>query len=346
MSLKDVLQSETKVNNIKIKVISAQGELSIVGDSSMQAICSSSNSSFKNMVEGQFYMILKPMKQDMNTFVPNEKLKPLKIHGFPLQVKKADTNKLIALLQDNKCETLKTSTTPSSNLTTFQEIKQLTAKSEIRSITIKVITLSKEIQGAYGPYQIAKIKDINKEKMDVNLYSKAVRSKMKRGDIVELKKLKITEYKKEGQLVKRLGTTARSSAEKMKTEIENIFRNIPLGDEKEDGKVLAINDIFPYLSCKGCWKKTYEDDLSCQCGSNEDIHVKDFHCQFYIQTKDEDIKVVHTFRRQTYINFDYQNTEDIQKVLDDKYLEKTLTFEWNVNPDDEEDLKMVDIIDN
>ena len=66
MSLKDVLQSEKKVNNIKIKVISVHDENIIVADSSMQAICSFSNSGFKKMVEGQCYMIVRPIKQDTN----------------------------------------------------------------------------------------------------------------------------------------------------------------------------------------------------------------------------------------------------------------------------------------
>ena len=343
MSLKDVLQSEKKVNNIKIKVISVHDENIIVADSSMQAICSCSNTAFKKMIEGQCYMIVKPIKQDMHFFIPHEKLQPVKIPNFTFQVKKSETHKLLALIPTNQSENPETSSNLTSKLTTFKDIQQMTAKTEVKAVTIKVISLSKEIQGLYGPYQIAKVKDIAKEKMDFNLYSKPIRNKLKRGDIIELKKLKITEYKKEGNTVKRLATTVRSTADKAKKEIEEIFKDVPLGDEKDEGQVIAIHNIFPYLSCSKCWRKTNEDDLSCQCENTEDIHVNDFHCQFYIKMKNENIIVVHTFRRQTEIIFDSQNTEEIQKVLDDKYLEKICTLEWNKNPEDEEDLKMVNI---
>ena len=82
MSLKDLLLSEIKVNNIKIKIIAIHGENMIVGDSSMLAICSTSNSAYKSMKEGFCYMILKPIKHDSNHFIPNEKLKPIKIANF------------------------------------------------------------------------------------------------------------------------------------------------------------------------------------------------------------------------------------------------------------------------
>ena len=286
-------------------MISIERDLIIVADSSMQAICASSNSSFKTMIEGQFYMLLKPMKQDMNTFVPNEKMKPVKICGYPLQVKKADTNKLLSLIKANHSEK------PAEGNNSLTSLK---------------ITLSKVIQGAYGPYQIAKMKDINKEKMDVNLYSNSVRKKVERGHIIEFKNMKVTEYKKEGQTNRRLVTTIRTTAEKINTETEDLFKDIPLGDEKAEGLVIAINDIFPYLSCSRCWRKTYEDDLFCQCSNNEDIHVKDFHCKLYIQIDDANIKVIHTFRRQIDININYQDLEEIQKALEDRYLERKNCF--------------------
>ena len=40
------------------------------------------NSSSKDLIEGKCYMILKLVKQDDNNFIPNEKLKPVKIADF------------------------------------------------------------------------------------------------------------------------------------------------------------------------------------------------------------------------------------------------------------------------
>ena len=39
-----------------------------------------------------------------------------------------------------------------------------------------------------------------------------------------------------------------------------------------------------------------------------------------------------------------ESQEDIQKVLEDKYLDKTFTFEWNNNTEEDE-LRMVMITD-
>ena len=72
--------------------------------------------------------------------------------------------------------------------------------------------------------------------------------------------------------------------------------------------------------------------------------MNDFHCQFYIQTVDnDDIKVVHAFRRITDLGLETQDMEVIQKALEDKYLGKMSTFEWNKRIGDEEELQMVQI---
>ena len=346
MPLKDLLQNDIKVNHIKIKVLGNHNDNLIVGDSSMIAICCAVNDGFKALIEGKCYMILKPAKQDSNYLIPNEKSKPVKIADFPLSVKRGEIQKLVILIQTNS--SLKTTLQPGStdNLKTFEDIAKLAPKSEIKTVTVKVITISKDIAGSYGNYNIGKFKDKLGEKMDINLYSKQIKNKLNRGDIVELRKLKLTAYSKEGETVKRLSTTARTSAHKCHPQIETLFNNVHLGDEKEVGAVLAIHDIFSYLSCSKCWKKTSEDDNTCQCGNKENIHVIDFHCQFYVQiVKDDEVRIVHTFRRQTELKPDSQDPEDIQKLLDVKYLENNFTFEWNFDSDEDE-CRMVNITGN
>ena len=294
--------------------------------------------------EGKCYMILKPIKQDAHHFLGNEKLKPVKIADFPLkEPKKADLKDLLSLIQTTSSIN-KELQANSTAIVNFKDIIELAPKSEIKSIIVKVITISKTIEGSYGPYNIAKIKDVNGEKLDINLYKKEIRNKLERGNVIELKKLKITEYSKDGETFKRLTTTGRSTADKCNTITETLFKKVPLGDESEEGTVVAINDIFPYLSCSKCWKKTEVDDTACQCGNQEKIDVIDFHCQIYIQIKrNDEVKVVHTFRRTTELILATQ--EEIQKALEDKYLDKTFTFEWNINTEEDE-LRMVMISDN
>ena len=345
MSLKDLLQNEKKVNHIRIKILEIEENHVVVGDQSSVAICCTHDANFKNLTKGNFYLLVKPIKMDENTFIPNEKLKPVNISEFSLPARTKEVQKLVNLIKTKSTPNTKFNADMLDNLKTFQEILQLPTKSEIKSVTVKVIAISKDIAGNYGTYNIGKVKDKLGEKMDINLYNKQVKKKFKRGDIINLTNLKITEYTKTGETLKRLATTARSSAYQCGTDIEILFKNIPLGDEKNGGIVLAIHDIFSYLSCSKCWKKTNESDEICQCGNTEDIKVIDFHCQFYIQIdKDDDVKIVHTFRRQTGLILESENRDDIQKMLDDKFVDKHFSFEWNINLEDEE-LRMVEIME-
>ena len=287
MSLKEVLQDDTKVRTIKIKVIVNQGEKAIVGDGSGLAICCSPNIGFRQMQEGKCYTILKPLKLDDNTFIPNEKLKPFQIDTFPLTPKKSELIKLQTILKDNLEKKDRHVDKHRSNLTTFQDVANFPPKTEIRVITAKILNISKDIAGAYGTYNIAKLKDQNLDKMDINIYNQKIKAKMQIGDIFELRHLKVTQYEKDGEVTRRLATTAKSSGSKPSSEIETLFKDIPLGDKKEEGKVVAINDIFSYFSCSKCWKKTDKEDAICSCGNTNEIHVKDFHFQMYIETTAE-----------------------------------------------------------
>ena len=72
--------------------------------------------------------------------------------------------------------------------------------------------------------------------------------------------------------------------------------------------------------------------------------MHDFHCQLYIEsTTDELIEVVHTFRRQTNLSVSTLDHDDIQTLLEDTFLLKIFTFEWNILDGDEENLRMVSI---
>ena len=333
MLLKDILQDEKNVNNLKVKVIMNRKESIIVGDSSMIAIFSTTNTSYENMIEGSCYMIIKPTKQDSNSFTANEKLKPVKIKAFTVPTKKTELNRLQSIIEQLSP---KVDDLSKEKLKTFKDIQDLVPKSELKSIIVKVITISKTIAGQYGPYNIAKLKDVNNEKMDINLYNKQITKRMNRGCVLELRNLKITEFSRDGEKNKRLSTSSRSIAYPCSLDKVKLFENIPIGDQREEGTVLAVNDIFSYLSCSSCWKRTIQEDTTCQCGNKEDIHNENFHCQFYIQLKkDDEVKVVHTFSRVTDITPKSYQIEDLQEALDSKYLEKSFTFEWNENIDED-----------
>ena len=341
MSLKQFLQGEKQPQSLKVKVLEIHNDKSIVGDATALAICHNPNSEYKDMKVGQCYQILKPTAVTENEIVPNDKLKPIKINNFPVNTKKLELAKLQALMPSVPVPADRNS----DNLTTFKDIEALPAKTEIKSITAKVINLSRDISGNYGKYCIGKLKDIHCKQMDINIYNMKLKPKMNIGDIIELKKVKVTEFVKDGHPVKRLMATPQSTVNQCSSITEALFKEVPLGDKKEEGKVVAIHDIFTYLSCPKCWKKVGDEDTSCSCGSSLDNSINDFHCQFYIElSKDEFIEVVHTFRRQTDLSVQTLVHDDIQKLLNDTFLQKIFIFEWNLVDGDEEQLRMVKIV--
>ena len=55
------------------------------------------------------------------------------------------------------------------------------------------------------------------------------------------------------------------------------------------------------------------------------------------------VGVLTTFRRQTDLSVSTLNHDDIQTLLEDTFLQKIFTFEWNILDGDEENLRMVSI---
>ena len=344
MTLRQFLQGEKSPQYIKVKVLETHDEKSIVGDTTALAICHNSNSGYKEMKEGLCYQMLKPTVLSESEFIPNEKLKPIKINNFSVTPKKGELAKLQSMMPSKSEAKPFPSQKKNDKQISFKDIGTLPNKTEIKSITAKVITLSKDISGAYGKYCIGKLKDIACEKMDINIYNMRLRQKIAVGDIVELKNLKLTEFIKDGQSQKRFVTTSQTTVDKCDTNTEATFKEVPLGDKREGGKVVAIHDIFTYLSCPNCWKKVVEDATTSCCGNTIENATNDFHCQFYIElTKDNFIEVVHTFRRQTGMTVQSLVHDDIQKLLDETFVQKTFIFEWNIVDGDDEQLRMIKI---
>ena len=121
MSLKDLLIDEKKVNNLRIKVLEIQENHIIFGDQTGLAICSTHDSNLKNLAKGSCYMILKPIKQDENIFIPNEKLKPIKIEEFSLSAKAKEIQKLVNLIKTKWPQKTEVTTESPDNLQTFQD---------------------------------------------------------------------------------------------------------------------------------------------------------------------------------------------------------------------------------
>ena len=346
MSLKDLLNKESKINHLKVKILSKHEDKFIVGDSSMMAIFNASNKDQQNLIEGKCYMLLKPIKLDEKSFICNEKVKAVLISDFSLPYKKNEVNQMKSLLNSTVYKHSAVTVNPSLTIKTFDQICLLPDKSIVATVIAKVITKSKDINGAYGPYNISKLKDIEGSKIDINLYSNSIRKKINRGDVIELKQLKLTKFERNGETVNRLQTTGRTTVQRPIEAIDKMFENISLGDKREVGTVLAVHNVYPYTSCTKCWKRIDSDEANCSCGHVEEKHSIDFYCQFYVQSKnDENVHIIKTFRRQTEVICEIEDSETIQCQLDETFVGKDCTFEWDIISviDEEEELQMVSI---
>ena len=104
--------------------------------------------------------MLKPTVLSESEFIPNEKLKPIKINNFSVTPKKGELAKLQSMMPAKSEAKPFPSQKKNDKQMSFKDIGTLPNKTEIKSITAKVITLSKDISGAYGKYCIGKLKDI------------------------------------------------------------------------------------------------------------------------------------------------------------------------------------------
>ena len=122
MSLKDLLQNEKKVNHIKIKILEIEENHMVVGDQSSVAICCTHDANIKNLTKGNFYMLVKPIKLDKNTIIPNEKLKPVKISEFSLLARTKEVQKLVNLIKTKSTPNTEFNADMLGNLKAFDEI--------------------------------------------------------------------------------------------------------------------------------------------------------------------------------------------------------------------------------
>ena len=330
MSLKQIFEDDSNFRCLKIKIISKQGKYFIVGDTGALSILIAPNVNYEDMEREKCYIVQKPIKKDEHSFVPNEKTKPINIKAFQIQDRKQEYKKLTSILS-NLIESSENKKNMTTNLLTFEVIKAQLPQAEVASVTAKVINISKDINGKFGNYNIVKLKDISSKTIDMNLYKTQIKKNLETGKIVEFRLVTLTKFVKDGQDIHRLATTSKTTCKT--SENSDLFANVPLGDIKVYGRVVAIEDIFSYNSCSKCWKRVEDGAGICQCGHNENP-VKDFHCNFYIEKQnDNEIEAVHTFRRLTNIFLDSLEIQKVQRELDDKFLMKTFTFEWNVDND-------------
>ena len=104
------------------------------------------------------------------------------INNFPVTPKKTELTKFQTMVLSKSDVKPLSDQRKHDKPMPFKDLVSLPNKTDIKSITAKVITLSKDISGAFGKYCIGKLKDITCDKMDINIYHMRLKHKMAVGE--------------------------------------------------------------------------------------------------------------------------------------------------------------------
>ena len=169
---------------------------------------------------------------------------------------------------------------------TFDDTEKYEPKTSIPEILVFTTQISRKIEGSYGPYQIATIKDLKGNTGTLNLYGARV-GEMEPGQAYTLKKLTKSNIKKEeddfSRLTIKYGTVIKGNNEK--------FENVKLGEHKFEGQVIGVVDIKEKQICKHD-KEVVNEDSHCQTCGKKDTIVK-LQANIYVETSDDvvDVKI-------------------------------------------------------
>ena len=164
-------------------------------------------------------------------------------------------------------------------------------------MTVRCLSLSRVIETQYGAYRIAKVRDTDNNKGDINL-NKHNKDKMQVDKLYHMENIKVGSYKAEDSKYRRLTTLPTSGIKQVEKMNEANYDSITLGDEKADCICIGLGKVFGYYGCLNCWKKLDEDDDLCKkCGNTADTKTKEFSAELYMEM-DDDVLTTQAFRRQ------------------------------------------------
>ena len=328
---KDMKESIEATLDIKV-IKKLNCHMYVVGDETGNTLLETS----QDLKEEMVYKILKPtLKNDTLYAHPNFKLlktnlsfktKPLAKHDFQKyqeqlsQHEKATTEKKVDMKNFTKCEA-------------FAENK------DIGVVTLLIVMKSKNIDGKFGQYNIVTAKDCDGGKNSINIYNDK-NGIVQADKLLTFTNLKKTGFKPDGAEFHRLATNYQTRIFEATIEEKEKFKNVFLGDEKTDIRVLGYENLICYESCKKCATKLIE--LFCKkCQKNvEDEKATDFYVTLYVQDVQNEDNIMNMFAFKKDLNIDMIKEDDIEKRLED-LVGKTNTIEYDKPENDGGRYKLV-----
>ena len=210
----------------------------IVGDSSGLGMLLHDNE-LRKLKTNSTNKIVKPLKVNETTLKCSPKFSPLKTNEkleiFP-------TKKELKEIENN-CLISEEDLNDDDEYMTFEKIQEMPSGSLIQNGTFLVTNMSRIIQTKSGQYQICGLKDINSEKISINLYDKYI-NKLEVGKVFTASKLKKFLIKKDEKYETRPQTTKFTIFHEATKKVKSSFKNVQIADKSLDGTILGFTNIL------------------------------------------------------------------------------------------------------
>ena len=188
------LTDTDQINVIDVKVIKyISDDYYIVGDNSGFIILVSD----QKLTEGQGYKLIKPKFQD-DQLKKNPKFSMIKAENIKTKnLSNYETERLLKSIP----KTVGTNVNEITN--DLEKIDSAGVNSISGEVFLLVCNISRLIEGRFGNYKIITVKDIKKNKNDMNLYRHCT-NMTEKGEIYKFSNVKVTSFKKEGEIFLRV----------------------------------------------------------------------------------------------------------------------------------------------
>ena len=232
----------------------------VVGDETGSALLETS----QDLQEGTVYKILKPFFTN-DTFQANPKFKILKTKKTLMT--KSLTEKEFKKYQEMASEKKVTENIRTADLMNFDKCESFNENKPIETITVLIISKSRDIEGKYEKYNIVTAKDCEGKKNSLNIYHDK-NGIVRIGKLLTFIMLKKTAFKPNDQEFHRLATSYQTRIFEAKEQEKNKFKNVFLGYEKSKVGILGYDNLNYYDSCKKCSSRLIENVCKkCQCSN-------------------------------------------------------------------------------
>lgn len=317
MSVQDFMDGNSK--HLKVHILKKiNGSNYVGGDDSKLLHIKMNPENFGELEEDKSYSLIKPEKQSNTEVIANEKFKPAKIAKIDTQKTKQDAESLQLVLHKTGSES-----------ETFESIDSKADNYKVKKMTVRCISLSRIIETQYGAYRIAKVRDTENNKGDINL-NKHNKNKMEVDKMYYMENVKVGNYRADGSNYRRMTTLPSSVIKQVEAMNVANYDHITLGDERATSICIGLGKVYGYYGCNNCWKKVEDDDEHCQkCNTSTDRKTTEFSVELYLEM-DDDVITAQAFKRQFLgLNIQTIEHEEIEMSLEEHIVGKKMEIEYN-----------------